>query len=129
MEGWGALNNPLVKAVAGFAVPLFLALNFPAAFLALIGGILFYALALLGVAHTYRRQHRIVGKPEVTAQLAVKTLAGLKEECYRTISRGLERHQSRKTLQRERKARLRRYRRERNRRKREQTREALTQQR
>ncbi|HSL01872.1 MAG TPA: hypothetical protein VK869_16160 [Rubrobacteraceae bacterium] len=129
MERWGEVNNPLVKAVAAFAVPLFLALNFPAVFLALVTSLLFYALTLLGIAHTYRRQHRIVGRPELVAQLAAKALACLKDESSRTISKGLERHHSRKMLQRERKARIRRYRRERNRRQREQTREVQAQQR
>ena len=130
MERWGELNDPLVKAVAGFAVPLFLALNFPVVFLTLIAGILFYALALLGVAHTYRRRYRtLVGRPELAAQLAARTLVNLKDECNRTVARGLQRRQRRKSLRRERKARLRRYRRERNRRKREQTREVFVQRR
>ena len=49
MERWGEVNHSLVKAVAGFSVPLFLALNFPTAFLVILAGILFYAIALLGV--------------------------------------------------------------------------------
>jgi len=129
MDRWGVVNNPLVKAVAGFSVLLFLALNFPAAFLAILAAILFYAIALLGVVYTYRRGYRIVGRSELALQLGAKALSELKEGCNRTVARGWERHQRRKTLKRERKARLRRYERERNRRKRQQTREALTQQR
>jgi|SRR5215207_8936413 len=125
MEWWREANHPLVKLVAGFSVLLFLALNFPTAFLAVLAGVLLYAIALLGVVLTYRRGHRIVGRPELTLQLAAKTFSKLKEDCNRKVARGWERHQSRKTLQRERKARLRRYRRERNRRKREQARRVL----
>ena len=62
MGRWRQVDNPLVKAVAGFTVPLFLALNFPAVFLALVTGLMFYALALVGVAHAYRRSHRVVGE-------------------------------------------------------------------
>jgi hypothetical protein len=129
MKRWGVVNHPFVKAVAGFSVPLFLALNFPAAFLVILAGILSYAIALLGVVHTYRRRYRIVGRPELALQLAAKTFSYLKENCNRTVTRGWERRQSRKSFQRERKARLRRYRRERNRRKRQQAREVLAQQR
>jgi hypothetical protein len=125
MERLGVVNNPLVKAVAGFSLPLFLALNFPTVFLVILAGVLFYAIALLGVVHTYRRRYRIVGGPELALRLAAKTLSNLKEGCNRAVSHGLERRQSRESLQRERKERLRRYRRERNRRKRQQAREAL----
>jgi hypothetical protein len=41
----GEVNHPLVKAVAGLAVLLFLALNFPAVFLAIMAGVLFYAIS------------------------------------------------------------------------------------
>ena len=127
MGRWGEVDNPLVKAVAGFAVPLFLALNFPAVFLTLVTGVMFYALALLGVAHAYRRSHRVVGRPEVLARLAVSALDAVKDGCQRTVARGLEEHRRRNGLKRERKAKLRRYRRERNRRKRERAREVLPQ--
>ena len=125
MERWGGANHPLVKAVAGFSVPLFLALNFPTIFLAILAGMLLYAIGLLGVVHAYRRQYRIVGRPELALQLAVRFLSSLKEYTSLTMTRGLANHQNRKRLQQERKARLSRYRRERNRRKRQQTREAL----
>jgi hypothetical protein len=128
MERWGVVNHPLVKAVAGFSIPLFLALNFPTVFLIILVCILFYAITLLGVVHTYRRQYRIVGRPELALRLASKTTSNLKEACHCMVSRGLERRQRRKSLQQERKARLRQYRRERDRRKRQQAREALTQQ-
>jgi hypothetical protein len=129
LERWGGANHPLVKAVVGISVPLFLALNFPTVFLAILAGILFYAVALPGVMHTYRRRYRIVGRLKLALRLAAKTFSNLKESCSRTLARGLEKRHSRKSLQREREARLRRYRRERNRRKRQQTREALAQQR
>jgi hypothetical protein len=38
MERWGEVNHPLVKTVAGLAVPLFLVLNFPVALLAIMAG-------------------------------------------------------------------------------------------
>src|SRR5215210_7180897 len=125
MEWWHKANHPLVKAVAGFSVPLFLALNLPTAFLAILTGLLLYAIALLGVMHTYRRGYRIVGRPELALQLAAKTLSKLNEYCNQTVALGRERHQSWKTLHREWTARLRRYRRERNKRKREQARTIL----
>ena len=125
MERWGGANHPLVKAVAGFSVPLFLALNFPTIFLAILAAMLLYAIGLLGVVHAYRRQYRIVGRPELALQLAAKSFSSLKENISRTMTHGLANHQNRKRLQQERNARLRRYRRERNRRKRQQAREAL----
>lgn len=128
MERWAVVNNPLVKVVTGFSVPLFLALNFPAVFLVILVGILFYATALLGVMHAYRRLYRIVGRPELALQFAAKTLSSLKEGFSRTVTRGLEMRQKQQTLQRAKKARLRQYRRERNRRKRQQRREALVHQ-
>jgi hypothetical protein len=128
MERWGGANHPLVKAVAGFSVPLFLALNFPTIFLAFLAGILFYAIGLLGVVHAYRKRYQIVGRPELALQLAVSFFSSLKEYTSRTMTRGLAKHQNRKRLQQERKERLRRYRRERNRRKRQQAREGLVHQ-
>ena len=127
MERWAVVNNPLVKAVTGFSVTLFLALNFPAVFLVILVGILFYATALLGVMHAYRRLYRIVGRPELALQLASRTTSYLKEACHRMVTRGLERRQRRKSLQQERKAKLSQYRRERDRRKRQQAREAFPQ--
>ena len=128
MERWGGANHPLVKAVAGFSVPLFLALNFPTIFLAILAGMLLYAIGLLGVVHAYRRRYRIVGRPELVLQLAAKSFSSLKENISQTMTRGLANHQNRKHLQQERKAKLRRSRRERNRRKRQQAREALVHQ-
>jgi hypothetical protein len=128
MERWGGANHPLVKAVAGFSVPRFLASNFPTIFLAILAGTLLYAIGLLGVMHAYRRRYRIVGRPELALQLAVRFFSSLKEYTGRTMTRGLAKHQNRKRLQLERKERLRRYRRERNRKKRQQAREALVHQ-
>ena len=125
MERWGEINHPLVKAVAGFSVPLFLALNLPRVFLALVVGIRFYATALPGVVSTYRRRYRIVGRPELALRLAARTFSHLKRDCNRALARRLERRQSQRGIGQERKARLRRYKRERNRRKRERAREAL----
>ena len=128
MERWGGANHPLVKAVVGFSVPLFLALNFPTIFLAILAAMLLYAIGLLGVVHAYRRQYRIVGRPELALQLAAKSFSSLKENISQTMTRGLANHQNRKRLQQERKARLSRSRRERNRRKRQQAREAFVHQ-
>ena len=128
MERWGGANHPLVKAAVGFSVPLFLALNFPTIFLAILAGMLLYAIGLLGVVHAYRRQYRIVGRPELALQLAAKSFSSLKGNISRTMIRGLANRQNRKRLQQERKARLCRSRRERNRRKRQQAREALVHQ-
>jgi hypothetical protein len=128
MERWGEVNHPLVKAVAGISVPLFLALNFPSVFLAVMAGILLYAIVLLWVMRTYRRRYRVVGRPELALRLGAKTFSDLKESCSRTVALRLEKRQSRKVLRREKRARLKRYRRERNRRKRQQAREALAQQ-
>ena len=129
MERWGDVDNPLVKTVAGLTVPLFLAVNFPAAFFVLVGGIMFYSIALVGVAHAYRRRYRIVGRPELAAQIATRTLAAVKGQCNSTISRSLEMRKKHKSLQQEKEARLKHYRRERNRRKREQARGLAAQQR
>jgi hypothetical protein len=107
---------------------LFLALNFPTIFLAILAAMLLYAIGLLGVVHAYRRQYRIVGRPELALQLAAKSFSSLKENISRTMTRGLANHQNRKRLQQERKARLSRSRRERNRRKRQQAREAFVHQ-
>jgi hypothetical protein len=128
MERWGDVSHPLVKAVVGFSVPLFLALNFPTVFLGVMAGVLLYATALLGVVSTYRRRYRVVGRPELALRLGAKTFSDLSESCGRTVTRGLEKRQSRKVLRRDKKARLRRYKRERNRRKRQQARETLAQQ-
>lgn len=128
MERWGDVDNPLVKAVAGFAVPLFLVLNFPAMFLALMASVLFYSLALLTVVYTYRRSHRVVGRPEVLARLVTSALGAIKKGCDRTIARSLEEYQRRNSFKREKRERLKRHRRELNRRKRQQAREMLTQQ-
>jgi hypothetical protein len=126
MERWGGANNPVVKAVAVFAVALFLAVNLPAAFYAGVAATLSYATVLLAATYSYRKGYGIVGRPELMVRFAAKTLVGLQEECSRTVGCGWERRQKRKRLQRERKANLRRYRRERNRKRRKQARKALT---
>ena len=119
MERWGELNNPLMKAATGSAVLLFLALNFPVIFLAIVCAALSYTIALLAVAQAYRIRYGIVGKPELTVRFTAKALAGLKAGCERTVARTLEARESRQRVHWERKEKLRRYKRERNRRKRE----------
>ena len=113
MEWWGEVNHPLVKVVAGLAVLLFLALNFPAVFLAIMAGVLFYAISLLGVVGAYRKQYLIVGIPELAVRFAAKVLENLKEEYDRTAVRGLQERKRRKLIRQEKEERLRRYQRER----------------
>ena len=125
MERWGEVNHPLVKAVAGLAVLLFLALNFPAVFLAIMAGVLFYAISLLAVVGAYRKRYRIVGIPELALRFAAKILESLKEEYDRTVVRRLQERKRRKLIRQEKEQRLRRYQRERARRKREQARRAF----
>jgi len=124
MERWGVANNPLVK-VAGLSVLLFSTLNGSSAFVIILVGILLYAIASLGIVDAHRRRHRIVGRPEFALQLAARILSNLREDCSQTVALGWMKHQSRGSIQRERKAGLRRYKRERNRRKREQARGIL----
>jgi len=123
-QRWGDFDNPLVKGVAGSAILLFLALNFPLVFLAVVAAALCYAVVLLAVTGAYRNRYGIVGKPELAARFATNTLASLKEGCERTMARTLEKRGRRKRFLREREERLRRYKRERNRRRREQARNA-----
>jgi hypothetical protein len=125
MERWGEVNHPLVKAAAGLAVPLFLALNFPAAFLVIVVGVLFYAIALLGVVIAYRKRYRIVGIPELAFWFAAEILESLKEEYDRTVVRRLQELERRKRIRQEKEQRFRRYQRERARRKREHARRAF----
>jgi hypothetical protein len=122
MERWGELDSPLMKAVTGSAVLLFLALNFPWIFLAIVCAVLSYATALLAVVQTYRNRYGIVGKPELAVRFTAKALAGLKAGCERTVARTLEKRESRQRVRLEREEKLRRYKRERNRRKRERVR-------
>jgi hypothetical protein len=122
---WGEFNNPLVKGVTGCALSLFLALNFPVVFLAIVTATLSYAAALLGVAYAYRSRYKIVGKPELAVRFALRTISDAREGCSRTVVRTLEERGRKKRARREREERLRRYKLERNRRKREQARRAL----
>ncbi len=125
MERWGEVKHPLVKVVAGSAVLLFLALNFPAVFLAIMAGVLFYAILLLGVVGAYRNRYRIVGVPELAVRFVVKVSENLKYVYDRTVVRRLQERKRRKLIRQEKEERLRRYQRERARRKREQARRAF----
>jgi hypothetical protein len=122
MQRWGEVKHPLVKAVAGSAVLLFLALNFPAVFVAIMAGVLIYAISLLAVVTAYRKRYRIVGVPELAGRFAAKVLESLKEEYDRTVVRRLQERKRRKLIRQEKEERLKRYQRARNRRKREQAR-------
>jgi hypothetical protein len=125
-QWWSEFNNSFVKGVTGFAVSLFLALNFPKVFLAVVVVSLSYGTALLAVVYAYRKRYGIVGRPERAFQFTAKPLASRKEKRSRTVVMpALEERERRKLLKLERKARLRRYKRERDRRKREQARRAL----
>lgn len=52
-----------------------LALNFRAAFLAIVVAALSYATALLAVVYAYRKGYGIVGKPELALQTLAKSIA------------------------------------------------------
>ena len=126
MRRWrGDFDNPLVKVTTGLAVSLFLALNVPLVFLAIVIAAVSYVTALVGVACAYRNRYRIVGKPELAIRFAAKTLANLRKKCQRSVARTLEERERRKGLKHERNERLRRYERERNRKKRERARRTL----
>jgi hypothetical protein len=125
-EWWGEFNNPFVKGVTGLAVSLFLAFNLPVVFLAIVGAVLGYAVALVGVAHAYRNRYAIMGKSELAVRFVRRTFSGLREGCGRTMAHALGERERRKLLKREKEERLRRYKRERNRRKREHARRPLT---
>ena len=124
---WEEFNNPLVKGVTGIALCLFLALNFPVVFLAIVAAALCYALGLVSVAYAYRNRNAIVGKSELVVRFVQRTFSGFREGCSRTVAHALEQRERRKLLKREQEERLRRYRLERNRRKREHARRALEQ--
>jgi hypothetical protein len=126
-EWWEDFNNPLVKGVTGFALCLFLALNFPVVFLAIVAAALCYALGLVGVAYAYRNRNAIVGKSELAVRIMRRIFSGFREGCNRTVAHTLEERERRKLLKRQKEERLRRYRLERNRRKREHARRALEQ--
>jgi hypothetical protein len=125
MERWGEVSHPLVKAVAGSAVLLFLALNFPVVFVAIMAGGLFYAISLLGVVGAYRKRYRIIGVPELAVRFAAKISESLKEEYDRTVVRRLQERKRCKLIRQEKEQRLKRYQRERNRRMREHARRAF----
>ena len=126
MRRWrGDFDNPLVKVTTGLAVSLFLALNFPLVFLAIVIAAVSYVTALVGVVCAYRYRYGIVGKPELTIRFAAMTLANLRMKCRRSVARTLEERERRKGLKHERNERLRRYERERNRKKRERARGTL----
>jgi hypothetical protein len=120
-------NNPLVKGVTGFALCLFLALNFPVVFLAIVAAALCYAVAPVGVAYAYRNRNAIVSKSELTIRFVRRTFSGFREGCSRTVAHALDERKRRRLVKREKEERLRRYRLERNRRKREHARRALEQ--
>ena len=126
-EWWEDFNNPLVKGVTGFALCLFLALNFPVVFFAIVAAALCYALGLVSVADAYRNRNAIVGKSELVVRFVQRTFSGFREGCSRTVAHALEQRERRKLLKREKEERLRRYRLKRNRRKREHARRALEQ--
>jgi hypothetical protein len=126
-EWWEDFNNPLVKGVTGFALSLFLALNFPVVFLAIVAAALCYAVAPMGIVYAYHNRNAIVGKSELAVEFVRRTFSGVREGCGRRVARALEERERRKLLKREQEERLRRYRLERNRRKREHARRALEQ--
>jgi predicted HAD superfamily phosphohydrolase len=124
-EWWEDFNNPLVKGVTGVALCLFLALNFPVVFLAIVAAALCYAVALVGVAYAFRNRNAIVGKSELAVRFVQRTFSGFRKGCSRRVAHALEERERRKLHKQEKQEKLRRYKRERNRRKREQAKRAL----
>jgi hypothetical protein len=124
-EWWGWFNNPFVKGATGCALSLFLALNFPVVFLAIIATVLSYAVVPVAVAYAYRKRYTIVGKSELAVRFVRRACSGFAEGCRRTVAHALEEYERRKLLKQEKQEKLKRYKRERNRRKREQARRAL----
>jgi hypothetical protein len=124
-EWWEDFNNPLVKGVTGFALCLFLALNFAVVFLAIVAAALSYVVVPVGITYAYRNRNAIVGKSELAVRFVRRTFSGFREGCSRTVAHTLEGYGRRRLLKQEKQERLRRYKRERNRRKREQARRAL----
>src|SRR5215216_1409856 len=55
-EWWAWFNNPFVKGATGCALSLFLALNFPVVFLAIVATALCYAVVPVAVACAYRKR-------------------------------------------------------------------------
>jgi hypothetical protein len=124
-EWWGWFNNPFVKGATGCALSLFLALNFPVVFLAIVATALSYVVMPVTVAYAYRNRNAIVGKSELAVRFVRRVCSGFGEGCSRMMAHALEGYERRKVLKQEKQERLRRYKRERNRRKREQARRAL----
>src|SRR3712207_9524220 len=86
-EWWEDINNPLVKGVTGFALCLFLALNFPVVFLAIVAAALCYAVAPVGVAYAYRNRNAMVGKSELAVRFVRRTFSSFREGCSRSEER------------------------------------------
>ena len=124
-EWWGWFNNPFVKVATGGALSMFLALNFPVVFLAIVTAALSYVVVPVGIAYAYRNRYAIGGKSELAVRFVRRTYSGFVEGCSRLVAHTLEDYERRRLLKREKQERLRRYKRERNRRKREQARRAL----
>ena len=108
-EWWEDFNNPLVKGMTGFALCLFLALNFPGVFLAIVAAALCYAVAPVGVAYAYRNRDAIVGKSELAVRFVQRTSSGFRDGCSQTVAHALEERENRKLLKRKKEERLRRY--------------------
>jgi hypothetical protein len=126
MKEWREdFSNPLVKGVTGFALSLFLALNYPVVFLTIVAAALCYAVVPVAAAYAYRNRYAIGGKSELAVRFVRRTYSGFVEGCSRLVAHTLEDYERRKLLKREKQERLRRYKRERNRRKREQAKRAL----
>src|SRR5918995_6745446 len=100
-EWWEDFNKPLVKGVTGFALCLFLALNFPGVFLAIVAVALCYAIALVGIAYAYRNRNAIVGKSELAVRFLRRTFSSFREGCSRRVAHALEERERRKLLKRE----------------------------
>ena len=78
-EWWGWFNNPFVKGATGCALSLFLALNFPVVFLAIVATALCYAVVPMAVAYAYRNRYAIVSKSELTVRFVRRACSAFEE--------------------------------------------------
>ena len=93
---WGDFNNPFVKGVTGFALCLFLALNFPRVFFGIVTTALGYAVALVGIAYAYRNRNAIVGKSQLAVRFVRRIFSGFRDGCSRTVAHALEERERQK---------------------------------
>jgi hypothetical protein len=89
-EWWGWFNNPYVKGATGCALSLFLALNFPVVFLAIVATALCYAVVPVAVACAYRKRYGIVGKSKLAVRFVRRACSASQKDAverWRTLWR------------------------------------------